>query len=117
MLLTFTDPTVTAFVPVFFILRTIVLVVKLEVPLNATLVMVSDELPMKLNVRAPIHAATAMLTATVTAMSMIVAITGLRAFLFLVLIFLFIPPFGTCKYARGRATFKSYDSIHHIRYL
>jgi hypothetical protein len=32
-------------------------------------------------VRAPIHAATAMLTATVTAMSMIDATTGLRAFL------------------------------------
>jgi len=37
--------------------------------------------PMNMNDRAPIHAATAMLTATVTAMSMIDATTGLRAFL------------------------------------
>jgi hypothetical protein len=50
---------------------------------------------MKLKVSAPIHAATAMLTATVTAMSMIEATTGLRAFLLLnIFIFLFIPPFG-----------------------
>ena len=42
-----------------------------------------------------IHAATAMLTATVTAMSMIDATTGLRAFLLLkIFIFIFIPPFG-----------------------
>jgi hypothetical protein len=53
----------------------------------------------------------------VTAMSMIVAITGLRAFLFLVLIFLFIPPFGTCKYARRGEAFKSYDSLYNIRSL
>jgi hypothetical protein len=33
-------------------------------------------------VKAPIHAATAMLTATVTAMSMIDATTGLKAFLY-----------------------------------
>jgi len=38
-------------------------------------------LPMNENDSAPIHAATAMLTATVTAMSMIDATTGLRAFL------------------------------------
>ena len=37
---------------------------------------------MKPTVRGPIHAATAMLTATVIVMSMIDAITGLRAFLF-----------------------------------
>jgi hypothetical protein len=40
------------------------------------------------NVSAPIHAATAMLTATVTAMSMIDATTGLRAVTFF-LIFIF----------------------------
>ena len=52
---------------------------------------------MKLNVSAPIHAATAMLTATVTAMSMIEATTGLRAFLLLrIFIFVSIPPFLGC---------------------
>ncbi len=45
----------------------------------------------------PIHTATAMLTATVTAMSMIDATTGLRAFAFFriflrVFIFVFFPP-------------------------
>jgi ABC-type transport system involved in cytochrome bd biosynthesis fused ATPase/permease subunit len=45
---------------------------------------------MKLNVNAPIHAATAMLTATVTAMRMIEATTGLRAFLLLVIFILFL---------------------------
>lgn len=50
-------------------------------------------------VSAPIHAATAMLTATVTAMSMIDATTGLRAFAFFliflkVFISLSIPPLG-----------------------
>ena len=54
---------------------------------------------MKPVVRDPIHAATAMLTATVTAMSMIDATTGLRAFSFFliflnVFIFLFYPSFG-----------------------
>jgi hypothetical protein len=38
--------------------------------------------PMNPMVKAPIHAATTTLTATVTAMSMIVAITGLSAFAF-----------------------------------
>ena len=68
----------------------------------------------KENVRAPIHAATAMLTATVTAIRMIDATTGLRAFLLLVFIFLFIPPFGISMYGRGSDRFKSYDSLHHI---
>ena len=54
-------------------------------------------LPMNENERAPIHAATAMLTATVTAMSMMDATTGLRAFLLLrVFIFVLIPPFLDC---------------------
>jgi hypothetical protein len=54
---------------------------------------------MKLNVSAPIHAATAMLTATVTAMSMIEATTGLRAFLlFNIFILFYIPPFGVTDY-------------------
>jgi hypothetical protein len=73
---------------------------------------------MKLNVNAPIHAATAMLTATVTAMSMIDATTGLRAFLhFNIFIFLFIPPFEVIEYVRGDSQFKSYDLIHHINHL
>src|SRR4030042_1011232 len=70
------------------------------------------------NVSAPIHAATAMLTATVTAMSMIDATTGLRALtFFLIFIFPFIPPFRIVwLFSRTRA-FKSYDSIHHINHL
>jgi len=70
---------------------------------------------MKLKVSAPIHAATAMLTATVTAMSMIEATTGLRAFLLLrIFIFVLIPPFGVVRYVNRDMTFKSYDSLHHI---
>jgi hypothetical protein len=44
---------------------------------------------------APIHTATAMLTATVTAMSMIDATTGLRAFTLRLKLFIFVffPPF------------------------
>src|SRR5271157_1895106 len=73
---------------------------------------------MKLKVRAPIHAATAMLTATVTAISMIEATTGLRAFLLLnIFIFLFIPPFGVTYVPSRSLGFKSYDSLHKISYL
>ena len=66
---------------------------------KSTSVIVSELDPMKLTVRAPIHAATAMLTATVTAMSMIDATTGLSAFAFFliflnVFISLSIPPLG-----------------------
>jgi hypothetical protein len=57
-------------------------------------VIVNEDVPMNPTVRAPIHAATAMLTATVTAMSMMDATTGLRAFLFFnIFIFPYIPPF------------------------
>ncbi len=68
---------------------------------------------------APIHAATAMLTATVTAMSMIDATTGLSAFLLFLkfFIFSFIPPFGIDEYVRREYAFKSYDLIHHILYV
>ena len=64
-----------------------------------TLVIVIEDDPMNPTVKAPIHAATAMLTATVTAMSMIDATTGLRAFAFFliflkVFISLSIPPLG-----------------------
>jgi hypothetical protein len=73
---------------------------------------------MNVNVRAPIHAATAILTATVTAMSMIDATTGLRAFLhFNIFIFLSIPPFEVIEYVSGNREFKSYDLIHHINHL
>jgi len=75
-------------------------------------------LPMNENDSAPIHAATAMLTATVTAMRMIEATTGLRAFLlFNIFIFCFVPPFGVNVYVNRGLTFKSYDLRHHIIYL
>jgi hypothetical protein len=58
----------------------------------------------------------------VTAMSMIEATTGLRAFaLFLiflsVFIFLFHPSFGINEYVRSDNPFKSYDLIHYIYYV
>ncbi len=49
--------------------------------MNITLVIVISSVSMNVNVIEPIHAATAMDTATVTAMSMMAATTGLRAFL------------------------------------
>jgi hypothetical protein len=59
-----------------------------------------------------------MLTATVTAMSMIEATTGLRAFLLLnIFIFFHIPPFRVSEYVSRSYAFKSYDSIHHITQL
>jgi len=70
------------------------------VPLaKPTSVIVIEDDPMNPTVKAPIHAATAILTATVTAMSMIDATTGLRAFAFFliflkVFISLSIPPLG-----------------------
>jgi hypothetical protein len=87
---TLTDVMVTVFVPVFFRSNVAVVVVK------DTSVIVTDDDPMNPTVKAPIHAATAMLTATVTAMSMIEATTGLRAFLLRLnfFIFSFIPPLG-----------------------
>jgi len=84
---------VTDFVPVFLIVKAM----ELGVPVTKfSLVIVSEDDPMNPTVRAPIHAATAMLTATVTAMSMIDATTGLRAFLLFLkfFIFSFIPPLG-----------------------
>jgi hypothetical protein len=85
---------VTGVVPVLLATNVVVFAVVLKV----MLVMLTCSVLVNENVNAPIHAATAMLTATVTAMSMIDATTGLRAFLLLVFIFLFIPPFGTSKY-------------------
>jgi len=76
---TFPEFTVMVLEPVFCMVQ-----VTVEPPLalaNATLVMEAcSELPMNPMVNAPIHAATTTLTATVTAMSMMVAITGLSAF-------------------------------------
>ena len=69
-------------------------------------------LPMNEKVRAPIHAATAMLTATVTAIRIIEATTGLRAFLLLKISILFSSlPLG--PYSMGKAVFNSYDLLHH----
>ena len=84
----------TDFVPVFFNDKVTTLV-----PVNDALLMFIEDDPMNPTVSAPIHAATAMLTATVTAMSMIDATTGLRAFAFFliflsVFISLSIPPLG-----------------------
>ena len=112
-LLTQASLIVTEVVPVLFAVTTILLFVTSKF----MLVMLTCSVAVKENVRAPIHAATAMLTATVTAMRMIDATTGLRAFLLLVFIFLFIPPFGTGMYARGSERFKSYDLLHNIRRL
>jgi hypothetical protein len=84
---------VTGDVPVLFTVTAIELVVPLGP--KAMFVICTCSVAMNVNVSAPIHAATAMLTATVTAMSMIDATTGLRAFTFFhIFIFLFIPPFG-----------------------
>jgi len=54
---------------------------------------------MKVKVSAPIHAATAIETATVTAIKIIAATTGLNAFFpFQILfIFVFIPPSGVSQ--------------------
>ena len=81
------------------VLLTVSVAVSAGEVLNATLVIVIEDDPMNPTVKAPIHAATAMLTATVTAMSMIDATTGLRAFAFFliflnVFISLSIPPLG-----------------------
>ena len=86
---TVTDETVNVSAPVF--------VTEIVVWLangNVTLVIFSSSVFMKVKVSAPIQAATAMETATVTAISMIAATTGLKAFLLFrsFFIFGFIPP-------------------------
>ena len=93
--------------------------VALDVLANATLVILTSSAPMNPIVNAPIHAATAMLTATVTAMSMIEATTGLSALLLFLwfFIFLFYPSFGINEYVSGDSSFKSYDLIHNIIYV
>ena len=116
---TVTPFNVTAVVPVFFAMTTMKSVVVLFV--KVMLVILSSSVPMNPTVSAPIHAATAMLTATVTAMSMIEATTGLSALVFFliflsVFIFSFIPPFGIDDYVRRDYPFKSYDLIRSISY-
>jgi hypothetical protein len=64
--------------------------VALFVPHTVMPVMLSCSVFVKLKVSAPIHAATAMETATVTAINMIDAITGLKAFLLFRSFFIFI---------------------------
>ena len=115
---TLTELIVKAAVPVFFTLSvTFVYAGAVPVHVGGEIIFSSYDF-MNVNVRAPIHAATAMLTATVTAISMIDATTGLRAFLlFNIFIFFFIPPFGVIVYVRGANAFKSYDLIHHINRL
>jgi hypothetical protein len=59
-----------------------------------------------------------MLTATVTAMRMIEATTGLRAFLLLsIFISVLIPPFGVARYVSRMKAFKSYDLLYNIIHL
>jgi hypothetical protein len=106
-----TDVTVTASAPVFEQWMTGV-----ERSVNVTLVIFSSSVFMKVKVSAPIQAATAMDTATVTAISMIAATTGLKAFLLFrsFFIFGFIPPFRVHKRDNTVSRFKSYDLRHHI---
>ena len=101
-LFTQTSLIVAAFVPVLEALRTILPFVA-SPTVNVMLVILTSSVPMNPTVRAPIHAATAMLTATVTAMSMIDATTGLRAFLLFLKFFisLFIPPLGLMSMLEG----------------
>jgi hypothetical protein len=88
------DVIVTLLVPVLRTAKTML------PPENWAFVMDSCSVCINPTLSAPIHAATAMLTATVTAMSMIDATTGLSAFLLFLkfFIFSFIPPFGINEY-------------------
>ena len=73
--------------------------VVLALGVNTTFVTVISVVSMNPMVSDPIHAATAMETATVTAMSMMAATTGLRAFLLFRSFFIFgyFPP---CEFTR-----------------
>ena len=81
---------------------------------NVMPVIFSSSVFMKVKVSAPIQAATAMETATVTAISMIAATTGLKAFLLFrsFFIFGFIPPFRVHKRDNTLSRSKSYDLRH-----
>ena len=86
---------------------------------NTTFVIFAcSEFPMNPIVNAPIHAATTTLTATVTAISMIVAITGLNAFAlflnFLKFILFSTPPRKGYLVRSLIYAFKYYDLINNI---
>jgi hypothetical protein len=87
---------VTVFVPVFLMDSVKLLLAAPDVPWVLTCVTVSEDDPMNEKVNAPIHAATAIDTATVTAISMMAATTGLSAFLLFslraVFLVIIIPP-------------------------
>ena len=99
-------PDMVAFVTLFPVTVTVLVIIISVVPVfkTATVIVVGAEnvalvidncsVSMNVNVIDPIHAATAMETATVTAMSMMAATTGLRAFLLFrsFLIFCSFPP-------------------------
>ena len=106
-----TDVIVNASAPVFVQWMTGV-----ERSVNVTLVIFSSSVFMKVNVSAPIQAATAIETATVTAISMIAATTGLKAFLLFrsFFIFGFFPPCRVHKRDNAVSRFKSYDLRHYI---
>ena len=109
--LTFIMVTVVSLVPEL-VIDTVML---LFVASNSIWVTVSSVVSMNPMVSEPIHAATAMETATVTAMSMMAATTGLRAFLFFRSFFIFFLSLlvsSQVNYATTR--FKSYDLIQHI---
>ena len=91
LLLTFMVVTLTSLVPELVMVNVMLSLVASKV----IWVTVSSFVSMKPMVSDPIHAATAMETATVTAMSMIAAITGLIAFLLFrsFLIFGYFPPY------------------------
>ena len=67
-----------------------------------------SEFPMNPMVSAPIHAATTTLTATVTAIRMMVAITGLRAFAFFLKFLKFIYFFNLFLELLGKFIWLSY---------
>lgn len=106
-----TDVTVNVSAPVF-----VQAITGVERSVNVTLVILSSSVFMKVKVNAPIQAATAMETATVTAISIIAATTGLKAFLLFrsLFIFGFIPPSRVHKTDNTVSRFKSYDLRHHI---
>ena len=77
---------------------------------KSTSVIVSSLVSMNPMVSDPIHAATAMETATVTAMSMMAATTGLRAFLLLRSFLIFVPSLLTSSIENcSQNIFNSYD--------
>jgi hypothetical protein len=89
------------------------LVAEPEVPTKFTERMLNWSVLVNEKVNAPIHAATAIDTATVTATSMMDAITGLSAFLLLNSIFILGCTPRVDKNDKVGLTFKSYELRHH----